>query len=391
MSTTPPPSDRYPSPHHEEARPPQVNAWLVVALLLCFGLWMMYSAGTWPFGRGLIRAEPRPITPRGDLADDEKTTIQIFHDAAPTVVHITSIAVRRSRVRANPEQIEQGTGSGFIWDAQGHIVTNFHVVKNASSASVTLSDNSTWEATLVGYEPERDLAVLKINAPPGRLQAIPVGTSSDLQVGQKVFAIGNPFGFDHTLTTGVISGLGREIPSGTGRMITGLIQTDAAINPGNSGGPLLDSAGRLIGMNTAIYSDSGNSVGVGFAVPVDVINTYIPQLIKDGQIERPGIGVALIDDAIARRLGITSGALIGNVVEGSVAAAAGLKGTTRTADGEFEIGDVITDLGGKKIEKVMDLIKAMEGHHVGDEVLITIIRKGQTQQIPVRLQALPQD
>ncbi|HTS03462.1 MAG TPA: trypsin-like peptidase domain-containing protein, partial [Thermoanaerobaculia bacterium] len=211
-------------------------------------------------------AAPRPVTARGDLASDEKATIELFQRCSPSVVYITTLA-RRPVNFFEMTEVAQGTGSGFVWDRQGHIVTNFHVIENSDSLVVTLADQSNWKATLVGAEPDKDLAVLRIGAPEAKLPPILVGTSHDLKVGQKVFAIGNPFGLDETLTTGIVSALGRTIESVTGRKIQDVVQTDAAINPGNSGGPLLDSAGRLIGVNTQIASPSGASAGIGFAVP----------------------------------------------------------------------------------------------------------------------------
>src|SRR6185369_5769617 len=243
-----------------------------------------------------------PVAP-GQLNEAERATVELFHNAAPSVVFITSLSVRRSAFRFNLTQIPRGTGSGFIWDDAGHIVTNFHVIQGGDAARVTLADQSTWDAKLVGTAPEKDLAVLKIEAPRDRLRPIPIGTASDLQVGQHVFAIGNPFGLDHTLTTGVISALGREIESAARTPIRDVIQTDAAINPGNSGGPLLDSSGRLIGVNTAIYSPSGSSAGIGFAIPVDVVNRVVPDLIKNGRVPVPGIGIVAADEAAATRIG----------------------------------------------------------------------------------------
>lgn len=222
-------------------------------------------------------AVPRPVAQRGELFDDEKRTIDIFKRSSPSAVHITTTGRPSSR---NPGQIPRGTGSGFVWDREGRIVTNYHVIQGAASAQVTLADGSDWKAQLVGSFPDRDLAVLVIDAPRDRLHPIPIGTSHDLLVGQKVFAIGNPFGLDQTLTTGTISALNREIESPSGQTIGGVIQTDAAINPGNSGGPLLDSAGRLVGVNTAIQSPSGASAGIGFAIPVDEVNRVVPQLIS---------------------------------------------------------------------------------------------------------------
>jgi S1-C subfamily serine protease len=228
-------------------------------------------------------AVSRPVTAREGLFEDEKRTIGIFRQASPSAVHITTLAVRRDRLTRNLSRIPQGTGSGFIWDREGRVVTNYHVIQGADAADVTLADQSVWKARLVGGFPDKDLAVLVIDTPKERLRPVPLGTSHDLEVGQSVFAIGNPFGLDQTLTTGIISALGREIESANGQTIGDVIQTDAAINPGNSGGPLLDSAGRLIGVNTAIQSPSGASAGIGFAIPVDEVNRVVPQLIRDGK------------------------------------------------------------------------------------------------------------
>ena len=292
-------------------------------------------------------AVSRPVTARGDLAGDEQNTIDIFRNAAPSVVYITSIAVRRNLFSLNVYEIPQGTGSGFIWDRQGRIVTNFHVISDASRLEVTLADHSTWKASLVGAAPDRDLAVLQITAPAGKLQPITVGESKNLLVGQKVFAIGNPFGLDQTLTTGVVSALGREITAVTGRTIHDVIQTDAAINPGNSGGPLLDSAGRLIGVNTAIYSPSGASSGIGFAVPVGEVNRVVPQIISKGKVLRPGLGVTLANRSLTGELGL-EGVLVLKVLPGTSAEQAGLRGTTQVGDG-LVLGDIILAVNGRKV------------------------------------------
>ncbi len=233
---------------------------------------------------------PRPVSPRGSLLPDEQAFISRFKEARSSVVYITSIAYKQDWFSFDVQAVPTGTGSGFVWDEQGHVVTNYHVIEGAQELEVTLSDHTTYQAKVVGLAPEKDLAVLRLQAAPAKLRPIPIGTSGDLQVGQRVLAIGNPFGLDQTLTTGVVSALGREIQSATRRRIAGVIQTDAAINPGNSGGPLLDSSGRLIGVNTAIQSTSGSSAGIGFAVPVDTVNRIVPQLISKGQILRPDPG-----------------------------------------------------------------------------------------------------
>ncbi len=253
-------------------------------MLLLFGGLLGWEAYRYFADRGQAALNARAVTPRGELAAEEKTNTEIFKSASPSVVYITTLTERINYQTKNVTEIPAGTGSGFIWDTAGHIITNFHVVQHANGASgVTLADHTQWTASLVGVAPDQDLAVLKIDAKASQLPPIPVGTSSDLQVGQCVFAIGNPFGLDQTLTTGVVSALGRTIPSATNVPIDEVIQTDAAINPGNSGGPLLDSAGRLIGINAAIYSPSGSSSGIGFAVPVDTVNRVVPELISTGK------------------------------------------------------------------------------------------------------------
>jgi S1-C subfamily serine protease len=331
--------------------------------------------------------EPRAITPRGDLAADEKTTIELFKRCAPSVVYITNLAVRRDAFGFNVTEIPQGTGSGFVWDDQGHVVTNFHVIQGAQRAEVTLQDHSSWPAALVGVLADKDVAVLRIDAPRATLRPILVGTSADLQVGQRVFAIGNPFGLDQTLTTGVISALKRQIRSVTNRPIQDVIQTDAAINPGNSGGPLLDSAGRLIGVNTAIYSPSGSSAGIGFAVPVDTVNRVVPQLVAHGRVVRPGLGVVLADDALARRLGV-EGALVLQVSDGSAAERAGLRPTHRDEYGRIFLGDAIVAVDGQPVRSGDDLGLRFENLAVGDEVTLTLVRDQQRVDVKVQLQEL---
>jgi S1-C subfamily serine protease len=333
------------------------------------------------------RAGPRNIAARGELSAGEKSTIAVFREASPSVVHITAIAVQRDLFTLNLYQIPEGTGSGFIWDNSGNIITNFHVIQNADAAQVTLADQSNWKARRVGAAPDKDLAVLRIDAPANKLRPIPVGTSKDLQVGQSVFAIGNPFGLDQSLTTGVISALGREIESVTRRPIQGVIQTDAAINPGNSGGPLLDSAGRLIGVNTAIYSPSGASAGIGFAIPVDTVNRIVPELIRSGKVTRPGMGIQVAEDQIAERLGVT-GVLVVEVTQGSAAARAGLRPTRREASGRVRLGDVITAIDGKKIESSNELFLLLEKHKVGDSINVTLLREGKAVQVKVILEAV---
>lgn len=333
------------------------------------------------------KAAPRPVAPRGELPPEEKATVTLFRQASPSVVNVTNLGIQQDFFTLNQTQIPQGTGSGFIWDTTGNVITNFHVIQNADAAQVTLADRSNWKARVVGVAPDKDLAVLRIDAPASRLHAIPIGTSKDLQVGQNVYAIGNPFGLDQTLTTGIISALNREIESVTRRPIQGMIQSDAAINPGNSGGPLLDSAGRLIGVNTAIYSPSGASAGIGFAIPVDTVNRIVPELIRSGRITRPGLGVSIADEQVAERLGV-NGVLVVDVARGSGAAKAGLRPTRRNRDGRVALGDVITAVDGKKVETPNELFLTLEKYKVGDAVNLTLLRDGKPAQTKVALEAI---
>lgn len=338
---------------------------------------------------GLDRsAQLRTVTPRGDLMEEEKSIIAIFRQASPSVVHITTLRnARRDFLSLNVQQVPEGTGSGFLWDEGGHVVTNFHVIQNAAAAQVTLADQSTWEGRLVGQYPDKDLAVLKIDAPRKKLVPLPVGTSHDLQVGQRVFAIGNPFGLDQTLTTGVISALGREIQSVTGRPIKDVIQTDAAINPGNSGGPLLDSAGRLIGVNTSIVSPSGAFSGIGFAIPADEINQAVTQIVRQGKVSRPGLGVEVASDHLAKQLGLT-GVMVMRVQPGSGADKAGIKPTRRDSEGRLELGDVIAGIDDHPVQSVNDLFAVLEQHEAGDLVTLDVVRNGQREKVQVTLAAV---
>lgn len=329
----------------------------------------------------------RAITTRGALSSEEQTTIDLFKNAAASVVYLaSSFREDTDPSSANIFEIPQDAGTGFVWDDQGYIVTNFHLIQNANIARITLSDQSTWEAQLVGVEPDKDIAVLKINVPGSRLTPIPIGTSKDLRVGQRVYAIGNPFGYDHTLTTGVISGLRREIKSVTDRPIQGVIQTDAAINPGNSGGPLLDSAGRLIGMNTAIVSPSGSYAGIGFAVPVDTINRVVPQLIRGGYVRKPGLGIQVAESNYYRNRGVI-GALVANVIAGSPAEKAGLKPLRINKEGMIE-GDVIIGIDDTPVEDGDDLLKALDERLPGDTISLRVASVDGERTVKVRLGVL---
>ncbi len=327
----------------------------------------------------LLDDEPRAVTPRGELSNVEKSTIGLFREAAPTVVYITTMT--RQRDVYGRAGVAQGAGSGFIWDRAGHIVTNHHVIEGAARVGVRLDSGDVVEAKVVGSAPDVDLAVLRLNDSRATLQPIPLGSSAELVVGQSVFAIGNPFGLDRTLTTGVISALGRRLPTDTGREIVGVVQTDAAINPGNSGGPLLDSAGRLIGVNTAILSRSGSAAGIGFAVPVDTVNRIVPQLIAEGRVPRPGIGVMVAREEDTARMGI-AGVVIMDVVPGSPAARAGLIGTDRQSG---EIGDVVTHVNGERVRTLAEMAEQLERIGVGHSATLTIQRDGRSRDTEVRI------
>ncbi|MFN9507142.1 MAG: S1C family serine protease [Rubrivivax sp.] len=326
-------------------------------------------------------ASPRAITPRAALGAEDLAPIDVFRKTSPSVVHITTLESQRDFFSMNVQQVPRGTGTGFVWDDRGHIVTNFHVIQGASAARVTLSDQSVHNARLVGAFADRDLAVLRIEAPTGKLPPIVIGSSRDLQVGQKVFAIGNPFGLDQTLTIGIVSALNREIDASNGRTIRGVVQTDAAINPGNSGGPLLDSAGRLIGVNTAIYSPSGASAGIGFAIPVDEVNRIVPRLIRDGRFVRPAIGVTAGNPGMNRALNLPKGVALVQVSPNTPAARAGLQPFRRAADGSIVPGDVITAIQDEAVADLDDMLTALERRSPGDTVSLSVWRNGQTRKL----------
>jgi S1-C subfamily serine protease len=335
------------------------------------------------------QAVPRPVAERGSLQSSEQATIDLFEKTRVSVVHITTQARVVDMWTRNAFNVPRGSGSGFIWDDGGHVVTNNHVVAGASGARVRLSDGRDAQASLVGVSPAHDLAVLRIEVSSLPV-ALPIGRSADLRVGQNTFAIGNPFGLDWTLTTGIISAVDRALPSEDGQtLIEHLIQTDAAINPGNSGGPLLDSAGHLIGVNTAIVSPSGVSAGVGFAVPVDTVNRVVPQLIAGGKYVRPSLGVEVderLNELITQRLRV-SGVAILRVTPGSPAERAGLRGVRIETDGTIVPGDVILAVDGTNIESVARLRSRLDDHKVGDTVRLTVLRDGQKTEMSVRLQA----
>ncbi len=340
-------------------------------------------------GAALINEETPPTNTaplNNTLAELERATISLFENAAPSVAYITTSKLQRDFWTYDVYEIPAGSGSGFVWDKKGHIITNYHVIEDASKAQVTLADHSTWDAEYVGGAPEKDLAVLKIKAPAKLLSPIPVGSSDNLMVGQSVFAIGNPFGLDQTLTTGVISALGREIKAADGTPIRGVIQTDAAINPGNSGGPLLNSSGSLIGVNTAIYSPSGASAGIGFSIPVDEVSWVVPELIKNGKIIRPSLGIDYASQSTARRLGIKKGLLLTDIEKGGPAEKAGLKPTYRDRYGRIIMGDVLLSVDGEPVNNRGDLLLILEKHQPGDRVKVQYWRKDETYEVEVELQ-----
>ncbi|EEF37659.1 protease Do-like 1, chloroplastic [Ricinus communis] len=356
-------------------------------LLLCTSLTLSVSI----FVTNVDPASAFVVTTPRKLQSDELATVRLFQENTPSVVYITNLAAKQDAFTLDVLEVPQGSGSGFVWDSEGHIVTNFHVIRGASDLKITLADQSTYDATVVGYDQDKDVAVLRVEAPKEKLRPIPVGVSADLLVGQKVYAIGNPFGLDHTLTTGVISGLRREISSAaTGRPIQDVIQTDAAINPGNSGGPLLDSSGSLIGINTAIYSPSGASSGVGFSIPVDTVSGIVEQLVKFGKVTRPILGIKFAPDQSVEQLGV-SGVLVLDAPASGPAGKAGLQPTKRDAYGRLILGDIITSVNGKKITNGSDLYRILDQCKVGDQVIVEVLRGDHKEKIPVILEPKPDE
>jgi S1-C subfamily serine protease len=372
------------SPSREPFRSPLL--WAVIAAALLFVLWQGFPSLTRQIGKAT--ATPRVVTPRGDLAADEESTIRLFEQAKSSVVFITTRAEVMDPWTRNIFSIPRGTGSGFLWDDQGHVVTNYHVVAGSSDARVRLSDGRDYRAALVGASGAHDLAVLRIGIAFDRPPAVLIGTSHDLKVGQKVFAIGNPFGLDWTLTTGIVSALDRSMPSDQGGVIEHLIQIDAAINPGNSGGPLLDSAGRLIGINTAIFSPSGAFAGIGFAVPVDTVNRVVPELVSEGKYIRPALGIQVDEELnrqVTEKLGV-EGVLVLRVTPGSAAAQAGLRGARMDEVG-ITPGDIIVAIDGKPVDSVAKLLSRLDDHRVGEAVRVEVLREGGKTELTVTLEA----
>ena len=380
-----------------------VNGWLVAILLIAFVALYLKLSGFWPRALFDPGAAPRAITPRGDLAEDEKATIAIFKSDNGSVVHITTSALGED-FRMNPVEIPQGSGSGFVWDNQGYIVTNYHVVRSAIPDAgqgrggiihVALPNSATsYQAEFVGASSSTDLAVLKINAPAGDLKPIPLGRSDDLQIGQKVFAIGSPFSLNQSFTAGIISGLGREIGAENGQTIKDVIQVSAPINPGNSGGPLLDSAGRLIGVTTAIVSPTGAFSGIGFAIPVDTVNSVVPRLIQSGSAEPPSLGLSLFQDDVTsalRERGYLkqAGALVARVWPGGGAAAAGIVPTRQMQSGNLALGDLIVAIDGMPVSEPKTIADVLSKKKSGDTVVLTVIRGEDRKEVPVTLRPRP--
>lgn len=342
-----------------------------------------------PMQSGTLKAQ-NTGQPRS-LGVEERGNINVFRQSSPSVVNIAThkaIAVKRGEVNLNVVRLPAGTGSGFLWDENGHVVTNYHVVEGADFVQVKLTDGTEWEAKVLGRAPEFDLAVLKIEAPKARIRPLAIGQSDNLEVGQKVYAIGNPFGLDQTLTTGIVSGLGREIDSRSGEVIRGVVQTDAAINPGNSGGPLLDSQGRLIGVNTAILSRSGSSAGIGFAVPVNTVRATVPLLISGEMVNRGYLGLSLAPLQISRQA-TEEGVLILGSDEGSPAQKSGLRSTKSSDSGGVVWGDVLISFNGERITQPENLFEKLQDLHAGDDVVVGIKRGQDYSRLTIKLASRP--
>ncbi|MCA0177374.1 MAG: trypsin-like peptidase domain-containing protein [Proteobacteria bacterium] len=323
--------------------------------------------------------QPRAVTPRGPLPAAERQVVDLFQAAAPSVAYLTTESVRARGLFSS--EVSRGAGTGFVWDGGGHVVTNAHVVEGARRVFVQLDAGQPIEAVPIGVSPEYDLAVVRLTRFPATLKPLLLGSSADLRIGQTVYAIGNPYGLSRTLTQGLISALERELPTTDYREISGVIQTDAAINPGNSGGPLLDSAGRLVGVNTAIQSASGASAGVGFAIPVDLVNRIVPQLIARGRAPLPGIGIAAVRPDLVARAGI-QGVVVASVQPGSPAAAAGLKAMDRRSG---DLGDVIVAVNGRRVETLSAYVAELDRAGIDATVNLTVARAGQERTVRVKV------
>lgn len=353
-----------------------MNRRLVVVLAVAAGLLLAFAAGNL---RLSIWTEPsvRAVEGRGPLSDAEQANIQMFERVSPSVVQVAT----QSAASPLSEETEGGgaTGTGFVWDQAGHVVTNNHVVQNASEVAIRLASGEAVRAELVGTAPNYDLAVLRIRSARKLPPPIAVGSSSELKVGQFAFAIGNPFGLDQSMSSGIISALKRRLPTSSGREIANVIQTDTAINPGNSGGPLLDSAGRLIGVTTAILSPSGSNAGIGFAVPVDIVNRVVPELIRRGRVPTPGIGIIAASEAVATRLG-SEGVIVVRTAPGSPAERAGIRGVDFATG---NLGDVITAVDGKRVHRLSDLTDQIEQVGVGKTVRLNLTRGSEKREVEV--------
>lgn len=350
---------------------------------------LILPLNSWGFFGGDDKAKTGPQIAReaAALLESERNTISVFKNSADSVVNVSNIQIaRRGLFDFDPMEVPAGAGSGFVWDDQGHIVTNYHVIRGGDRFVVNYhNDSKQYEAEIVGAEPRKDIAVLKVKNPPSSKKPLPIGVSGKLVVGQKAMAIGNPFGLDHTITEGIISALERKIQGIGGVKIHGMIQTDCSINPGNSGGPLLDSAGNLIGMNTMIFSASGSSAGVGFAVPVDTIKRIVPDLIKFGKVNRPGLGIALLEDTYKGYFNVDKGIVIKYVDPSSPAGKIGLKGMTRDPRGRYYLGDVILKIDGKDVNSYDDIYNLLENYKVGQEVSVTYKREDKTINAKITL------
>jgi 2-alkenal reductase len=348
---------------------------VIIALLIVLGVYiaqpyvdrLLFSATT-----------PRAVQPRGSLSDLERSTIELFERDSPSVVQVVARSSAGEMLQNEGEGAAQ-SGTGFVWDEAGHIVTNDHVVQGTDTVAVRFASGQVSRAKILGTAPNYDLAVLQLDNARSLPPPLPIGTSSDLKVGQLVFAIGNPFGLDQSLTTGIISALKRRLPTSSGREISDVIQTDAAINPGNSGGPLLDSAGRVIGVNTAILSPSGTSAGIGFAIPIDIVNRVVPEIIRRGYVPTPGIGIVAANEAVATRAG-ADGVVIMQTVPGSGAERAGLRGVDVNAQ---RLGDVIVGVNGKPVHRLSDLTQELERVGVGKKVTLAVKRDGRDMSVDV--------
>ena len=331
-----------------------------------------------PYVDRMLSSSPRPVEARGSLAEGEQTAIQIFARVSPSVVQVAGASASASQL--NQAQTGVQAGTGFMWDAAGHVVTNNHVVQSTRQVMVRFSTGQVVRARLVGVAPSYDLAVLSLEGAQ-RPPPLAIGSSSELKVGQWAFAIGNPFGLDQSLTTGVISALKRRLPTSGGREVSNVIQTDAAVNPGNSGGPLLDSSGRVIGVTTAILSPSGTNAGVGFAIPVDVVNRVVPELIRNGHVPTPGIGIVAADEAAGARLGV-EGVVVVRTQPGSPAARAQLQGIDANRG---TLGDVIVGVNGKPVHRLADLADQLDQAGIGKTVDLTVQQQGNTRKVQVQI------